>query len=276
VVADGGYGYRRRVATGAQQQADGVFRIHPSTFPLEDATGQPIDIVRWLRRQGAVVRGRPAWCRWSGQRSAVRGIAATLPAAEARAARKRKGQQAKDHGRRITPATLFVAGWVRLITTLSADAWSDTDVLRLYRARWQAELVSKRMKQVLHLNQIRSQQREQVEATVRLFLIAWALQESEAAQVRRQLPRGLPPGSVGAVACPPVVSRWLLTELGLDLLRQQGRGQWSQARFRACLPRVQRFLCRRPRRRRGHQETDVRTWLERRRLAPPLPRLLAA
>src|SRR5919199_3310316 len=137
VIADGGYGYRRSVATVVQQQADGVFRIHPSTFPAEDAAGQPIDVLRWLRRQGGVVRSRPAWCCWNGQRYAVRLIAAKLPPTEARAARKRKRQQAKDHGRQITLATLLIAGWVLLVTTLAADAWSDTEVLRLYRARWQ-------------------------------------------------------------------------------------------------------------------------------------------
>src|SRR3712207_1496541 len=42
IVADGGYGYRRSVATVVRQQADGVFRIHPSTFPMEDALGQQI------------------------------------------------------------------------------------------------------------------------------------------------------------------------------------------------------------------------------------------
>ncbi len=276
VVADGGYGYRRSVATVVQQQADGVFRIHPSTFPVEDAAGQPIDLLRWLRRQGGTVRSRPAWCRWNGQRYAVRLIAAKLPPAEARAARKRKRQTAKDHGRQITLATLLVAGWVLLVTTLAADAWSDTDILRLYRARWQTELVYKRMKQVLNLNQIRSTQPAQVEATVRLLLIAWALQEGEAAQVRRQLPRGLPPASRLTALCPTIVSSWLLTGLCLELLRQQVRGHWSQARLRACLPRLQRFLCSRPRHRRVHQETDVRAWLERRRSAPSLPQLLAA
>ena len=274
VVADGGYGYRRSVACVARQQADGVFRIYPSTFPLEDAAGHPIDVLRWLRRAGGSVRSRPGWCSWEGQRYAVRLIAAQLPAAAARMARKRKRQQAKDHGRRITAATLLVAGWVLLITTLHERAWSDTDVLRLYRARWQAELVYKRMKQVLHLNQIRSKQREPVEATVRLLLFAWVLQEGEAAQVRAQLPRELPPVS-GAWGMPTIVSSWLLTALCVETLRQQVRGQWTQARLHACLPRLRRFLCSRPRRR-GHQETDVRAWLEGRQLGAAMPQLLAA
>jgi hypothetical protein len=273
VVADGGYGYRRSVATVVRQQADGVFRIHPSTFPLEDAAGQPIDLLRWLRRHGAAVRSRPAWCRWHGQRYAVRVIAAKLPPAEARAARKRKRQTAKDHGRQITLATLRGASWVLLVTTLPADTWSDSDVLGLYRARWQVELVYKRMKQVLHLNQIRSKQREPVEATVRLLLIAWALHEDEAAQIRALLPCGLPAAAWEPM--PPVVSSWLLTGLCVETLRQQVRGQWSQARLRACLPRLRRFLCSRARRR-VHQETDVRAWLERRQRAPVLPQLLAA
>jgi hypothetical protein len=276
VVADGGYGYRRSVAAVVRQQADGVFRIHPSTFPVEDAAGSPIDLLRWLRRRGATVRNRPAWCRWNGQRYMVRLVAAKLPAVEARAARKRKRQTAKDHGRQITLTTLLVAGWVLLVTTLPADTWSDTDVLRLYRARWQTELVYKRMKQVLTLNQIRSTQPPQVEATVRLLLIAWALQEGEAAQVRRQLPSDLPPANVLTAPCPCVVSSWLLTGLCMELLRQQVRGHWAQARLRACLPHLQRFLCSRPRRQRVHQETDVRAWLERRRSAPLLPQLLAA
>jgi hypothetical protein len=273
VIADGGYGYRRSVATVVQQQADGVFRIHPSTFPAEDAAGQPIDVLRWLRRQGGVVRSRPAWCCWNGQRYAVRLIAAKLPPTDARAARQRKRQQAKDHGRQITLATLLIAGWVLLVTTLAADAWSDTEVLRLYRARWQTELVYKRMKQVLKLNQIRSIQRVQVEATVRLLLIAWALQEGEAARVRAVLPRGLPTATWGSQ--PTVVSSWLLTGLCLETLRQQVQGHWTQARLRECLPRLQRFLCSRLRRR-GHQETEVRAWLAGREPHPGIRQQKAA
>ena len=68
----------------------------------------------------------------------MRVIAAKLPPTEARAARKR--QQAQDRGRQITLTTLLVAGWVLLVTTLTAEAWRDDDVLRLYRARWQTEL----------------------------------------------------------------------------------------------------------------------------------------
>jgi len=78
----------------------------------------------------------------------------------------RKYKQAQKHGRTPSAATLALADWVLVATTLAAD-WTLTDVLRLYRARWQVELVLKRMKQLLRFNQLRSTHRTTVEATVR-------------------------------------------------------------------------------------------------------------
>jgi hypothetical protein len=261
VVADNGYGYRRSIALVRKQQAHGVFRIHPSTFPLETAEAARFDTLAWLRRAGPAVRDWCGWCRDAdGERYPLRLIAAKLPPAEAAAARRRARQKAQDHGRTLSAATLLVAGWVLLITTLDATSWQAADILRLYRARWQVELVYKRMKQILDLNQLRCVQRESVEACVRALLIAWALQEAEAALIRRHL------GQLGQQAT-VVLSSWLLTSLCLATLRQQVRGHWSQARVRACLPRLLRFLS--SRRTREHQETSVRAWLEQRRRTRP-------
>jgi hypothetical protein len=66
------------------------------------------------------------------------------------------------------PAFLL-ADWVLLIPTLAANVWPRAEVLRLYRARWPVELVFKRMKQLLRLNQIRSTHQTSVEATVRAW-----------------------------------------------------------------------------------------------------------
>ena len=100
---------------------------------------------------------------------------------------------------------------------------------------------------------IRARTAAAAEATVRALLVAWALQEGVADEVRAQLARLL-----DTVAHP--VSSWLLAGLGLATLRQQVRGTWTLARVHACLPRLARFLTSR-RRRRAHQETAVRAWL---------------
>ena len=117
------------------------------------------------------------------------------------------------------------------------------------------------MKQLLRLNQIRSQHATSVEATVRALLIAWALHESTTTLLRTLLSTTVPPETA-------VVRSWLLSGLGLDTLRQQVHGSWSEARLRVCLPRLQRFLCSRPRQR-VHQESTVRGWLEQRARAHP-------
>src|SRR6267143_3331409 len=261
IVADRGYGYRRSVATAVRQQAEVVVRIHPATFPLETEAGQPFNVLRWLRQRGGSEREWHGWCRWGDQRYPVRLVAAKLDPTATRRARRRARRKAQKAGRTITAPTLAVAGWLLLITTLDAGTWSTADVLYVYRARWQVELVFKKMKQLLRLNQIRSKHPTSVEATVRALLIAWALHESTTRWLRTLLSATASPESV-------VVSSWLLSGLGLDTLRQQVQGRWSEARLQACLPRLQRFLCSRPRRR-GHQESTVRTWLDQRACTCP-------
>jgi hypothetical protein len=260
-VGDRGYGYRSSVATAARQGAEVALRITPATFPVETAAGDAFALGAWLCDSQAAQQEWQGWCVHDRQRYAVRVVAARLPPEAAARARQRTRQQAHKHGRHPTAVTLALAEWVVVVTTLPAD-WTVHDILRLYRARWAVELVFKRMKQLLRFNQVRSTHRTTVEATIRALLIAWALQEAVGADLHRCLRAVSSPR-------PVVISRWLVTSLGLETLRQQVHSTWSQTRLRACLPRLQRFLCSRPRRR-PHQETVVRTWLERRALRPCL------
>jgi DDE family transposase len=184
--------------------------------------------------------------------TAGRLVAAQPPPSAAAIAQRRVRRKAPKQGRTPSATALLRADWVRLVTTLAATAWPLGDVLRLYRARWPVELVLKRMKQFLRLNHIRRTHLTRVEATVRAWLMAWALPEEAMATIRAHLPTDTP------MAKP--VSRGLLTGLGFDTLRQHVYGTWSQARVHTCLPRLCRFVVLSPRRR-EHQETTIRTWL---------------
>jgi len=264
IVADNGYGYRRSVATVRKQQGHLLIRVRPATFPFEQADGRSVDVIAQLRRRGPTVRAWHGWCTDAdGERYRVRLIAAKLPAKEAAAARRRARQNAQKHGRTVQVATLLVAGWVVLITTLDASRWDAPSVLRLYRVRWQVELVYKRMKSILRLGALRGRTRASIEASIRALLVAWALQEADAAWVRQQLAR-----IARDPTCLP--SSWTLSTLSVDTLRQQVRGAWGQARLHTSLPRLQRFLTSRTRQDREHQETAVRSWLDRR----PVPGLV--
>ena len=166
-VADHGYGYRRSIAAAVRQQADVVLRVTPATCPLVTTAGEAYEVVAWLRTPGAPSREWRGWCAWDQQRYPVRLLAAQLPPAAAEAARRRRRRKAQKKGRTPRATAIVLADWVLLLTTLAASAWPRADVLRRYRARWQVELVFKRMKPLLRLHQIRSTNRASVEATVR-------------------------------------------------------------------------------------------------------------
>jgi hypothetical protein len=260
VVGDSGYGYRKHVAYAQQKQADVVLRICLATFPLEDADGQPFDATAWVLTQHASLAEWSGWCRIHGRRYPLRLIASKLPADKVAAIRKRKRRKAQKAGRKITSRTLQLASWVLLITTLDAS-WTASDVLRLYAARWQIELLFKRLKQLLRVRDLRCRDQAALEATVRVLLIAWALQEQVSAEVRSLLPSGASDPTHPA-------SSWLLANLSVTTLRVQVRGSWTVAHIRTCLPRLLRFVVSSPRKRR-QAEADVRQWLDERFRARP-------
>ena len=267
-VADAGYGIRASVALLHTHHADGILRVYPPNFPVEDAAGQPIDLGAWVPTPGdGAVRDVACWCRYQQQRLPVRLVALALPADIAAAKRRRKLKEARDKGRTISETKLFYLGVVVLVTTLD-QAWTAEEIFQVYRARWQIELVFKRIKQLLRTHVIRSTTAAQAEATVRLVLVAWALQEEEAARARvqlrivhQQIGQDAPGTStLGATLAGPAVSSWVLANTCLATLRSQVVGQWSWERLRTCFPRLLRFVCSSPRRR-PHQETTIRTWL---------------
>lgn len=263
VIADGGYGYRRNIAAAQKQEAHVILRTHPNHLPLTDDHGQPIDLVRWLRKRGRRTREVTGWIEHEQQSYPVRVIATRLPPRQAAAARERKAKAARKKQRSLHPDTLLLAEWVVVVTTLPATDWDAEAVLRLYRVRWQVELLYKRMKQILTLNQIRSRTRERAEATIMAMLVAWVLQEQEAQQLRRIMQQIQTAYTADAAAqgSHAECSQWVLSKLSVTTLRQQVRGQWSSQRVRACLPLLTRYLYGR-RRKRRRQDHEVQAWLE--------------
>jgi len=262
-VGDSGYGYRKQLAYARSKQADVVVRVCLATFPLEQPDGTVFDAAAWVLKQHAAVAEWQGWCRIDGKRYKLRLIASKLPADKLASVRKRKKRKAQKAGRQIRSQTLQLASWLLLITTLERE-WSVEDVLRLYRARWQVELLFKRLKQQLRVADLRCRNPEALEATVRALLVAWALQEQVVTELRAQLPSGSRDPKQPA-------SSWLLVGLSVATLREQVRGTWTLSRVRECLLGLVRFLVSSPRKRR-QQEAEVRVWLEQRlSLTPASP-----
>ena len=267
VIADRGYSRCRQLAYAMRQGAHVVVRLEVQKVPLLDEHGQRLDVLSWLGENQAGTQSRAVAFDDQGQRFHGRLIACALPPEAAERARAKARKKASKQQRAIKEQTLVLAGWLLVFCSLPATRWSDEQVLSLYRARWQIELLIKRMKSVLKLAQLRGKTALTNEATILALLVCWALQQQEAQQARDVFAQAS--SQVATLTAVPeqatetrehTVSSWLLTALCVQTLRTVVQGYWTPARLRACLPHLSRFVCESPRRR-LQQERTIRRQL---------------
>ena len=270
LVADRGYSRRSQWAYALQRGADVVVRLAVHQVPLLDEHEQSLDVVAWLTEAATGTQSRSVLFEHEGQRFSGRLIACALPAEAAERARAKARKKASKQQRELKEETLFLAGWLLVFSSLPMGNWSDEQVLALYRARWQIELVIKRMKQVLKLAQLRGKTALTNEATILALLVCWALQQQEAQQAREVLSQAvqqmvaIPAASVAQSEAlsgePPAlregaVSSWMLTSICVQTLRVIVQGYWTLARLRTCLPHLRRFVRGSPRLRQQQEST---------------------
>lgn len=277
VVSDSINGYPEHIAHQCNRGVEVVVRFSPNTLPLCDEQEHRIEVTKWLKGRHAPagrICSRDAWLTAKdGNRHKLRLIALRLTAkqtaASVRRKKKKASQDKRKSQRKLLVETIYLAGWLLIVTSLPQELWSDAEVLALYRARWHIELLFKRLKQLLSTHELRCENPESIKASILLFLLCWALQEEEAVQMRHRLQemqQELAVSPSGYVMPEPgagqeqAISEWMLASLSLDLLRTQVHGMITHARLRECLPRLQRFVRGSPRRR-THWFSQVCSWL---------------
>lgn len=156
-IGDRGYAHRAGLRSLVDSGADFLVRLNWQNLPLQTTSGKKFDLLNFLRdlpdakAKGATVRVAPT---------------KEIPTMEARLVAVRKSEAAaeisrvkvlRDRSRKcrgLDPRTLESAGYVFVLTSISESVLSDTEVLELYRFRWQVELAFKRLKSLLHLNEL--------------------------------------------------------------------------------------------------------------------------
>ncbi len=292
-VGDRGYGKRGNVLALDEMQAAARLCFSPNHCRLEQADGSLLDVSRWLDSldEALQIGEQDGYCVQGTKRVKVRVLALRLPAEEAEKARERVRARAKRKKQVVRPETLELAGWVLLLSTLSAHDFSGVELFWLYRHRWQIELLIKQMKQFLLLVRLRSHHPETVRAALLSARLSWVLQEEEGQALLRSLLPPSEPGQQGLVqAYLPLVEQWETEEqeereaaLGpqrsislwgllaccTSRLRAVVLGQWSRARVQFCLSRLRRFFCPSPRRR-LHRRLWFQAWVQHRLLGTHL------
>lgn len=176
-VTDRGYGTAPGLHKVLDAQAQFITRITPQNVSLQTLEGEPVPLREWL----------------SGLADATPGEIAVTLSDDSRPLRLiglRKSPQAtvraqalarrEAHGGQIRELTLFLAGYVLVLT--NCQQYSTAEILQTYAFRWQIELAIKRLKSLVHLDQLRAHDPE----IARAYLLAKILAALLVEELHRQ------------------------------------------------------------------------------------------
>jgi hypothetical protein len=257
-VGDAAYCRRQAILDLVSQQADIVTRLHWSSCPLQDPDGHPFDLSGWLKTcqsqqiQHAEVE---VWIQVKGQRTRSRLVARPLGEEATKRARRKQRKQAHKQGSQIQPLSEQVAGWILVLTSLEAKDWPAETVLALYRARWQIELLFKRLKQLTRTHRLRSRNLSSNQAVLAALLVGWILMEKQARLVRKQMRQQASQADAEA-AEGPLISQWQVCATLINSLRTMIQGAWTWQQILTKLEQIRQALTVHPQNR-VHQATQA-------------------
>jgi len=246
-LADRCYGNAANLGVLLGALAYFVIRIGWQNLPIYDREGQRLAISDWLRvlstDPAAAPAERQVWVKTPQGQFPVRLIARAIPPEKAAKARKTLLAQAKQQKHTLDQRSLLAAGFVMVVSNLPPLNWSATQILALYRFRWQVELVFKRLKSILAFDQVRAHdpQLAQVYLLTKI-LIALVLQEHRWRLALQD------PDAFSDAQHP--LSLWRLDQLLLEAFRQKICGQITLELIQEHRHELRRYLQDDPRRRR--------------------------
>ena len=163
VVVDRGYNQPERIIDLSKRDVFVVLRLNPWAMPFywRDADApelnqQPLDLYAYLKQTQENKVCLPVWLGKPGKVVESWIHAVRLPPDKAAEARRkcRKSHKNKNPGKK----TLFFAGWRLIFTTVPPKILDTDTIMSLYGLRWQVELLIKRLKSVLDIDELRARQ----------------------------------------------------------------------------------------------------------------------
>ena len=159
MLADAGFSKADQLAAVKASGAEYVVRCAPKQISLYLPSGERLNVVKELKENcgrkttismSVLIKSKaglePAWLH-----------AYRLPKEKAREARGRLIRRAqKKYRGKVNKEILYLADWVLLLTSLPPEKVSAEIIGKLYRGRWQIEIVIKRLKSLLDLDALRA------------------------------------------------------------------------------------------------------------------------
>lgn len=213
-------------------------------MPLYDEAGERADLMSLLKSQPwARQRCLSLWLPGEAAAYRVWVHAYRLPKEQAAEARRRCRRNAKK-GTTPKRQTLYLAGWVLVLSSLPPEVLETETVGALYRLRWQVELVLKRWKSLLDLGELRAREGSPLAS----LWLHGKLLYAQLLERRARARLGPAWGTLDSERSATWWRVWKLFKEEFDPLIA-GVAFWQPARWAECL----RQLAERPRRRRLQQ-----------------------
>lgn len=202
LIGDRGYAHRRGLWSVRQAGGDFLVRSTWQNLPLQTLGGESFDLLRAARSlpegevgefavQTVATRKVPAMT--------ARMIILRKSEEAAEQAREKIRKEARKKGRAVDPKTLEAAGYIFLLTSLPAAQLKASEVLELYRFRWQVELAFKRLKSLWDLGSVPAKDPDLARAYIYAKLLIAVLVED----LTQEVLRATPPWGVRGGVVPP-------------------------------------------------------------------------
>jgi len=166
VLIDRGYNQPKSLVPFIDRGGDIVLRYNAHSMNLyeidEHGKMTKIDWETRLHRLGKQAGAIPVYLCHNHKRIACTVHAIPLPAEKAVQARRKAKLRARNKGRTAREKTLYLSEWVLILTSVPVELLSTETAGALYRVRWQVELVIKRLKSVLAIDQLRARKNSQL------------------------------------------------------------------------------------------------------------------
>jgi hypothetical protein len=156
-LGDRNYCRAKELHYADEQNAKTLVRLNPDGIRIESADGRMFDLLDFLKK----VPSSPSaiecdvWIPYPGKKSLQMRLCVLRKSEEsAQKAQKKLRQNAKEEGWEVKESSLEYARYVMVLTTYNKEEYPTSQVLEVYRFRWQIELVFKRFKQLLSLGHL--------------------------------------------------------------------------------------------------------------------------
>lgn len=148
----------RRFRAQSRGQADFIVRLGWNALRLTTPAGKAFDLIGYLQCLPPNVGSHEVNLRTPVGRDepalALRLIVQRKTPEAAEATRLALRRAAAKNGKTLDPRSLIAADFMILATSLPKNGYSAKAILAVYRLRWQIELAFKRLKSLLHIDQL--------------------------------------------------------------------------------------------------------------------------